>query len=197
MYAHVNVCACRCRYTLNPAGMRKLFLHCVGFAFHVWQEIFYCNDIWKPNTHTLYQSSLLCPQLLISPLFKHLLPSFHSLPLCIFPSPPHSVSLLCLHHVFDLLSLPCRCTIHWKSILKTCRFEISWAAQMFCHKMLFNLSFSNLSQFKTTRTCGLNRQLWCEVGHCRGLTSVKRSVQGLCSHTSHSVGFREGHHDRE
>lgn len=71
--------------------------------------------------------------------------------------------------------------------------------------MPFNLSLSNFSEFKIPRTCSLNRQLWCEVGHCRGLTSVKRSVQGLLSHTitllhsdkMQAAGFREGHSDRD
>lgn len=136
------------------------------------------------HTHTVNLPSLL-PSLPSTANLSSLHSSspFSPIPLlsCSYPSPLRSASLLCPHRIFDLLSLLCRCTIHYKSILKMGCFETSWATQMFCHKMPFNFSLSNFSQFKNHK-----EGLWWEVGHCRSLTSVKWSVQGLCSHTSHS-----------
>lgn len=65
----------------KPSGDAKITLLLWAFCFSCLIQIFYYHYIWiqaQTHTHTLHLS-LLCPQLLISALFNHLLPSLRFL----------------------------------------------------------------------------------------------------------------------
>lgn len=171
--AHVCLCKCACRFAWadsSPIVSHELFSCSVGFAFHVWQEIFHYNDSWEPHTHTNMRDvpvlfALLCPRLLISPLLSHLFPpfTFHA---SLFP--PLLTLCSSSSSLWSPLTSSCRCTIHSKPILKS--FERLQASQMFCHETLFNLC-----RFETTRKWRLcNRQLACKAERSNG------QVQGFC-----------------
>lgn len=97
----VNVCpckwvyVCKCRYitsgdniNYSPTAWDLLFMSDTESFITMISESYSC-------THTLYPSSLLCPRLLISPLYNHL-PPFQLLTFLLF-SLPSSLRFPVLH----------------------------------------------------------------------------------------------------